>query len=184
MGVARFSFHDLCGIPLGAVDYLRIAREFHTVIIDHVPVMDYAMRNEAKRFIALIDTLYDRGVKLVASADAEPADIYQADEGFEASEFKRTVSRIAEMGSAESLGLPLLAYAVAARLGGQGIGMTAATSEPSRTRSTMPAKSRPTASPTPNSCGTPCAMSVEKATSTPSMGSDSKCSMTPCFDAS
>jgi cell division protein ZapE len=106
MGVARFTFHDLCGLPLGAVDYLRIAREFHTIIIDHVPVMDYAMRNEAKRFIALIDTLYDRGVKLVASADAEPADIYRADEGFEASEFKRTVSRIAEMGSAEYLGLP------------------------------------------------------------------------------
>jgi cell division protein ZapE len=106
MGVARFTFHDLCGLPLGAVDYLRIAREFHTIIIDHVPVMDYAMRNEAKRFIALIDTLYDRGVKLVASADAEPAEIYLADEGFEASEFKRTVSRIAEMGSAEYLGLP------------------------------------------------------------------------------
>ena len=106
MGVARFGFHDLCGLPLGAVDYLRIAREFHTVIIDRVPVMDYAMRNEAKRFIALIDTFYDRAVKLVASAEAEPADIYQADEGFEANEFKRTVSRIAEMGSAEYLSLP------------------------------------------------------------------------------
>ena len=54
------AFTTLCGLPLGAVDYLRIAREFHTVIIDRVPVMDYAMRNEAKRFIALIDTLYDR----------------------------------------------------------------------------------------------------------------------------
>ena len=72
MGAARFGFHDLCEQPLGAVDYLRIAHEFHTVLIDHVPVMDYDKRNEAKRFIALIDTLYDAGVKLVASAAAEP----------------------------------------------------------------------------------------------------------------
>src|SRR3984957_5712665 len=105
-GVARFTFHDLCGLPLGAVDYLRIAREFHTIIIDRVPVMDYAMRNEAKRFIALIDTLYDRGVKLVASAEAEPAEIYQAEEGFEASQSTRTMSPIAELGWAESRGLP------------------------------------------------------------------------------
>ena len=51
---------DLCEQPLAAIDYLRIAHEFHTVILDHIPVMDYARRNEAKRFIILIDTLYDQ----------------------------------------------------------------------------------------------------------------------------
>ena len=70
MGAARFSFHDLCEQPLGAGDYLRIAREFHTLVLDRVPVMTFAQRNEAKRFIALIDTLYDNAVKLVASAPA------------------------------------------------------------------------------------------------------------------
>ena len=106
MGAARFGFHDLCEQPLGAADYLRIAHEFHTVVIDHVPVMDLASRNEAKRFIALIDTLYDVGVKLVASAAAEPGALYRADEGYEANEFKRTASRLAEMGSREYLALP------------------------------------------------------------------------------
>jgi cell division protein ZapE len=106
MGVARFSFHDLCELPLGAVDYLRIAHEFHTIIIDRVPVMTYATRNEAKRFIALIDTLYDGGVKLLASAAAQPFELYQANEGYEASEFKRTASRLIEMGSTEYLALP------------------------------------------------------------------------------
>jgi cell division protein ZapE len=106
MGVARFGFHDLCERPLGAADYLRIAHEFHTVVIDRVPVMDFANRNEAKRFIALIDTLYDVGVKLVASAAAEPGALYRADEGYEANEFKRTASRLAEMGSTEYLALP------------------------------------------------------------------------------
>jgi cell division protein ZapE len=105
-GVARFTFHQLCEQPLGASDYLRIAHEFHTLILDHVPVMDYAQRNEAKRFIALIDTLYDNAVKLVASADAQPADLYRADEGYEAQEFKRTVSRLIDMGSADYLALP------------------------------------------------------------------------------
>ena len=70
MGVARFSFDDLCAQPLAAADYLRIAHEFHTIILDHIPVMDYAQRNEAKRFIILIDTLYDNAVKLLASAQA------------------------------------------------------------------------------------------------------------------
>jgi cell division protein ZapE len=106
MGAARFSFHDLCEQPLGAVDYLRIAHEFHTVVIDRVPVMTYADRNEAKRFITLIDTLYDAGVKLLASAAVEPTALYQASEGYEASEFKRTVSRLIEMGSTEYLALP------------------------------------------------------------------------------
>ena len=105
-GVARFSFAQLCGQPLGASDYLRIAREFHTIILDRVPVMDYPQRNEAKRFIALIDTLYDNAVKLVASAQAEPSALYLGDEGYEANEFKRTASRLFEMRSNEYLALP------------------------------------------------------------------------------
>jgi cell division protein ZapE len=74
MGVARFSFDDLCAQPLAAADYLKIAHEFHTIVLDHIPVMDYADRNEAKRFIILIDTLYDHAVKLLASAQAQPDD--------------------------------------------------------------------------------------------------------------
>ena len=92
--------------PLGAVDYLRLAHEFHTIVIDHVPVMAYADRNAAKRFITLIDTIYEAGVKLLASAAAEPNALYPGKEGFEASEFKRTASRLIEMGSAEYLALP------------------------------------------------------------------------------
>jgi len=105
-GVARFSFGQLCGQPLGANDYLRIAREFHTIILDRIPVMDYPQRNEAKRFIALIDTLYDNAVKLVASAEADPPALYLATEGYEANEFKRTASRLYEMRSTEYLALP------------------------------------------------------------------------------
>ena len=106
MGVARFSFDDLCAQPLGAGDYLRIAHEFHTIIIDHIPVMDYAQRNEAKRFIILIDTLYDNAVKLLASAQAQPDELYTATEGYEANEFRRTASRLIEMRSQAYLGLP------------------------------------------------------------------------------
>jgi len=105
-GVARFTFAELCERPLGAIDYLRLAREFHAIVLDRVPVMDYPQRNEAKRFIALIDTIYDNGVKLVASAAAEPPSLYLATEGYEASEFKRTASRLIEMRSAEYLSLP------------------------------------------------------------------------------
>ena len=106
MGVARFSFSDLCALPLAAGDYLKIAHEFHTVIIDHIPVMDHAQRNEAKRFIILIDTFYDNAVKLLASARAQPDGLYTATEGYEASEFKRTASRLIEMRSQAYLGLP------------------------------------------------------------------------------
>jgi cell division protein ZapE len=106
MGVARFSFSDLCGQPLAASDYLKIAHDFHTIILDHVPAMDYERRNEAKRFIILIDTLYDHAVKLIASADAAPEKLYRASDGFEAQEFKRTASRLIEMRSQSYLGLP------------------------------------------------------------------------------
>jgi cell division protein ZapE len=106
MGVARFTFHELCEEPLAAADYLRIAHEYHTVIVDHIPVMTFETRNAAKRFIILIDTLYDMNVKLIASAAAEPDGLYHADEGFEAPEFKRTASRLIEMGSQAYLARP------------------------------------------------------------------------------
>ena len=106
MGVARFMFHDLCEQPLAASDYLRIAREFHTVVLDRIPLMGSERRNEAKRFIILVDTFYDNGVKLVASAAAEPAALYRASEGFEAREFRRTASRLIEMQSESYLGSP------------------------------------------------------------------------------
>jgi cell division protein ZapE len=105
-GVARFSFADLCTQPLAAADYLKIAHEFHTLILDRIPVMDLAQRNEAKRFIMLIDTLYDQCVKLVASAAAEPDALYRANDGFEVDEFKRTASRLIEMRSESYLAQP------------------------------------------------------------------------------
>jgi cell division protein ZapE len=98
-GVARFSFADLCEKPLGAADYLAIARDFHTLLIDHIPLLDDSARNAARRFTLLIDTLYDEGVKLVCSAAAAPEALYpDAPESF-----RRTVSRLAEMGSADYL---------------------------------------------------------------------------------
>lgn len=106
MGVARFFFHDLCEQPLAASDYLRIAHEFHTIIIDRIPVMGFDERNAAKRFIILVDTLYDNAVKLIGSAAAEPDALYQASDGYEASEFKRTASRLIEMRSQSYLALP------------------------------------------------------------------------------
>jgi cell division protein ZapE len=111
MGAARFSFHDLCEQPLAAGDYLRIAREFHTVVLDRIPAMDYGCRNEAKRFIILIDTFYDNAVKLVASAATEPDGLFRVNDdfeaqSFEAQEFKRTASRLIEMRSDGYLALP------------------------------------------------------------------------------
>ena len=105
-GVARFSFTDICEKPLAASDYLRLAHDYHTILIDRIPVMDYAERNAAKRFIALIDTLYDNAVKLMASAEADPVSLYRATEGFEANEFKRTSSRLIAMSSESYLALP------------------------------------------------------------------------------
>jgi cell division protein ZapE len=105
-GVARFSFADICEKPLAASDYLRLAHDYHTILIDRIPVMDYAERNAAKRFISLIDTLYDNGVKLMASAEADPVSLYVATDGNEANEFKRTSSRLIEMSSESYLALP------------------------------------------------------------------------------
>ncbi|MDX2290316.1 MAG: cell division protein ZapE [Hyphomicrobiaceae bacterium] len=94
-GVARFSFEDLCARPLGAADYLRIAREFHTVMVDAIPLLEPARRNEARRFVNLIDSLYDNRVGLIASAAAEPDQLYNSGDG--ADLFQRTVSRLSEM---------------------------------------------------------------------------------------
>jgi cell division protein ZapE len=105
-GVARFSFADLCETPLAAADYLRLARDYHTILIDRIPVMDYSERNAAKRFITLIDALYDNGVKLMASAEADPMSLYVGSEGNEANEFKRTSSRLIEMSSDSYLASP------------------------------------------------------------------------------
>ena len=105
-GVARFSFPDICEKPLAASDYLRLAHDYHTILIDRIPAMDYADRNAAKRFITLIDTLYDNAVKLMASAEADPLSLYAATEGHEANEFKRTSSRLIEMSSESYLALP------------------------------------------------------------------------------
>ncbi|MEO9530563.1 MAG: cell division protein ZapE, partial [Roseibium sp.] len=98
-GAARFSFDDLCMQPLGASDYLRIAHAYGTVFLEDVPVLSKARRNEAKRFINLIDTLYDNGIKLIVSAAAEPQDLYVGEDGTEAFEFDRTASRLIEMRS-------------------------------------------------------------------------------------
>ena len=100
-GVARFSFEALCAQPLAAADYLAIAEHFHTLLLDHIPLLTPDMRNEARRFVLLIDTLYDEGVKLVCSAAARPAELYPQGDGADA--FRRTASRLAEMQSEDYL---------------------------------------------------------------------------------
>ena len=100
---ARFSFADLCEKPLGARDFLAIAGRFSTVFIDHVPVLGEGKRNEAKRFILLIDTLYDHHTRLVVSAEAPPPGLYTAKRGNEVFEFERTASRLIEMQSRDWL---------------------------------------------------------------------------------
>jgi cell division protein ZapE len=100
-GVARFSFDALCARPLAAADYLAIAEEFHTLLLDHIPVLSPDMRNEARRFTLLIDTLYDEGVKLICSAAAPPDALYPRGDGADA--FRRTASRLAEMQSEDYL---------------------------------------------------------------------------------
>src|SRR5262245_52915488 len=94
---ARFTFHDLCEKPHGARDFLAIAGRYDTIFIDRIPVLAEARRNEAKRLILLIDTLYDHGTRLVASAEAPPAALYHGRNGNEAFEFERTASRLTEM---------------------------------------------------------------------------------------
>ncbi|BCH22226.1 cell division protein ZapE [Mesorhizobium sp. L-8-3] len=100
---ARFFFRDLCEKPLGARDFLAIAGRYDTIFVDHVPVLAEARRNEAKRFILLIDTLYDHKVRLVMSAEAPPQELYEGRRGTEAFEFDRTASRLMEMQSRDWL---------------------------------------------------------------------------------
>jgi cell division protein ZapE len=100
---ARFSFADLCEKPLGARDYLAIASRYSTLFIDHIPVLADGRRNEAKRLILLVDTLYDRHVRLIVSAAALPAELYTGKTGVEVFEFDRTVSRLMEMQSRDWL---------------------------------------------------------------------------------
>jgi cell division protein ZapE len=103
--VARFSFADLCAQPLGASDFLAIAHRFDTIFIDHIPLLDADKRNETKRFIILIDALYDQAVRLFASAAAMPEELLVIRKGTEGFEFDRTASRLFEMRSADYLAL-------------------------------------------------------------------------------
>lgn len=102
-GVGVFSFKRLCGEARGAADYLAIAHVYHTVIIVGIPRLGPENRNEAARFVTLIDALYENKVKLIATADASPEDLYEAGDG--RFEFERTVSRLNEMQSADYLAL-------------------------------------------------------------------------------
>lgn len=102
-GMARFHFDDLCARPLGASDYLKLCSLYHTILLEGVPQLGYVNRNEAKRFIILIDTLYDNHVRLIVNADASPFELYVAERGTEAFEFARTTSRLVEMQSDEYL---------------------------------------------------------------------------------
>lgn len=101
--VARFTFDDLCAKPLGAADYIELARRYGTIFIDHVPTLDFSKRNEAKRFIILIDVLYDNGNSLFLSAANGPDEIYQVPAGLKIGEFSRASSRLVEMTGAEWL---------------------------------------------------------------------------------
>ncbi|PJI39803.1 MAG: cell division protein ZapE [Rhizobium sp.] len=100
---ARFTFADLCERPLGASDYLAIAKRFDMVFVDHIPHLGPAKRNETKRFIILVDALYDASVRLFASAAAMPEALLTEKKGTEGFEFDRTVSRLFEMRSADYL---------------------------------------------------------------------------------
>ena len=100
-GVARFSFADLCEQPLAANDFLTVARAYHTIVLDEVPSMGPERRNEARRFMLLIDALYEHKVNLVIAADAPPERLYPGGDG--TFEFQRTVSRLQEMRSPEYL---------------------------------------------------------------------------------
>jgi cell division protein ZapE len=94
-GIARFTFDELCNKPRGASDFLAIATQYHTVMVDNIPILDERERDAAKRFVVLIDSLYEHHVNLFASADGEPDQLYM--KGDTAFEFQRTVSRLMEM---------------------------------------------------------------------------------------
>jgi len=103
-GVAWFSFEELCARPLGAADYLEIAERFHTILLENIPRLTPSSREEAARFRTLIDALYEAKVKLIASAEAQPLELYPA--GDQSFEFERTASRLMEMRGETYLALP------------------------------------------------------------------------------
>ncbi len=103
-GVARFSFADLCDNPLGAADYLAIAKKFNTLILSGIPYLKPSRRNEARRFILLMDSLYEHNVNLVCSAEVAPDEIYPEGDGVDP--FQRAVSRLLEMQGDDYLALP------------------------------------------------------------------------------
>jgi len=105
-GVVWFDFTELCETPRASIDYIEIAREHHSVLISGVPVMDQAASDAARRFVNLIDELYDRNVVVIMSADAEPEQLYVGKRM--AFEFVRAASRLREMGTREYLALPHL----------------------------------------------------------------------------
>lgn len=100
-GVAWFDFVALCSGPRSQDDYIEIARDYQSVIVSDVPVFDSLHENEARRFVALVDELYDRNVNLIVSAAAAPSELYRAERV--ALQFERTVSRLIEMQSEEYL---------------------------------------------------------------------------------
>ena len=102
-GLARFDFAEICGRPLGAADYHALAKNYDKIIVDNVPAMTFDRRNEAKRFITLVDVLYETKTKLIVCAQVEAGDLYHADHGAEAQEFRRTASRLVEMRSKDYL---------------------------------------------------------------------------------
>jgi cell division protein ZapE len=105
-GVARFDFVTLCATALGAGDYLALATHFHCLVLDGIPCLSAENADTARRFIVLVDALYEHRVKLVASADAGPDQLAPRGDG--AAVFARTASRLAEMQSQEYLALPHL----------------------------------------------------------------------------
>ncbi len=110
-GVAWFDFAELCEQPLGAADYLALAERYHTLIVESLPALTHAKHNEARRFMTLVDALYECRVNLVLSAEAEPDQLYQAGEG--AFEFERTASRLMEMRSQSYIETPPSTTAIA-----------------------------------------------------------------------
>ncbi len=101
LGCARFDFQELCAKPLGAEDYLAISNEFDVIFIENIPILPSEKRNEAKRFVSLIDALYDNRKRVFISAEGQPDEIYK--KGDSQFEFKRCVSRLHEMRSKEYL---------------------------------------------------------------------------------
>ena len=102
--VAWFGFKDLCGRALGPTDYMEIASRYHAVVLAGIPRMDADLASEARRFVTLVDVLYDHRVKLIASAEVSPEDLYVGSEG--EFEFHRTVSRLIEMQADDYVGTP------------------------------------------------------------------------------